>query len=98
MLNLYHFTFSIINLLDKVSAPCIISKYIISSRISHYHGKVFIGIKQKQMAEEGGSNILATKWSIKDGYEAQEKELFSALPYFGIPSTTLLQTSSLFVQ
>lgn len=46
------YSISIINLLDKVSAPCRISEYIISSLISHHHAKILIGIKQKQMAEK----------------------------------------------
>lgn len=46
------YSISIINLLDKVSAPCRISEYIISSLISHHHTKILIGIKQKQMAEK----------------------------------------------
>lgn len=34
------------------------------------------------MAEEWGSNILATKWSIKDGYEVQENRIILCITLF----------------
>lgn len=56
---------SIINLLDKVSAPRRISEYIISSLISHHHAKILIGIKQKQMAEKwGGGRFKHTGYKM----------------------------------
>lgn len=89
------YSIPIINLLDKVSAPCRISEYIISSLISHHHAKILIGIKQKS----GG---VQTSWIQNDPERMDMRyrrvELFSFLPYFCIPSTSLLQTSSLFVQ
>lgn len=93
------YSISIINLLDKVSALCRISEHILSSLISHHHAKILTGIKQKQMVERWG---IGTYW-IQNGPERMDMrwkraELFSVLPYFGIPSTSPLQTSSLFVQ
>lgn len=77
------YSISIINLLDKVPAPWRISEYIISSLISHHHAKILPGRKQKQMGEKwGGSNILDTKWSRKDGYEEQESRIILCITLF----------------
>lgn len=83
------YSISIINLLDKVSAPCRISEYIMSSLISHHHAKILIGIKQKQMAEKWwgefkhpGYKMDQKGWIWGAGYEVQESRIILCITLF----------------